>query len=425
VRPSWPTILYLAIAAEVLASRPAHASGSAQPGETPLTSEAKQGSQSATHEPAPSKEGFGYDPDAGFTYRLKDFKWTTWAFGERLFNFAGPDTWRRVRQGMEFDFPRITAKYRPVFVYEVDFTDNDFFRKGPKWKIFENLFAALQDAEDPGQFRFLVGQNTHIISRDDNLSSGNLPTINRALVLEEHGSMNNFGTQFGVQAVKAFSPRYTLALSAQDNRGSFNQDNPRYVVGNSLAAKLRAVAVNEPRQQLTYGFGFDYTFVSIDNGSFNLISALGQKTLGGVEAAGGKLTLEADIAHTFRLFTRPVTLDAEGLFSNYGTTKTTVVGISTLVQISLFDTEWAGDLDPFVRYDVVSLGESKIARRALQRALRTGVNYNLPFTQKLLNLHAEYGFNNVGGPVEIVPTPGDSGEFRLEVRVNLTRYLRH
>ena len=208
--------------------------------------------------------------------------------------------------------------------------------------------------------------------------------------------MNNFGTQFGVQVVKAFSPRYTLALSAQDNRGSFNQDKPRYMVG---------------------------TFASINNGRFNFISALGQKTLGGVGAAGGKLTLEADISLTFRLFTRPVTLEAEGLFSNYGTTNTSVVGFSTLFQISLFDNEWAGDLDPFVR--LVSLGESKIERRALRLAVRTGMNYNLPFTQKLLNFHAEYGLNHVGGPVEIVPTPGDSGEFRLEVRVNLTRYLRH
>jgi hypothetical protein len=418
-------VVGVTVARALLGSDLALADTPEQPGTTPLTTEATQGSQSATHEPDPSKEGFGYDPDAGITFRAKEFKWTTWGFAERLFNFAGADTWRRVRQGMEFDFPRIAPKLRPVFVYEVDFTDNDFFRKGPKWKIFENLFVALQDADDPAQFRVLVGQNTHIISREDNLSSGNLPTINRALVLEEHGSMNNFGTQFGVQAVKAFSPRYTLALSAQDNRGSFNQDKPRYVVGNSLATKLRAIALEKPEHQVTYGVGLDYTFASIDNGSFNLISPIGQKPLGGVEASGGKVTVEADIAYAFRLFTRPTTLETEGLFSDYAGTWTSIVGSSTLFQFSVFDAPWAGDLDPFVRYDVVSLGESKVHGRAIQQALRTGANYNLPFTQKLLNFHAEYGFNSIDGPAAIVPVAGDSGEFRLELRANLTRYLRH
>lgn len=61
----------------------------------------------------------------------------------------------------------------------------------------ENLFVALQNPKDPGQFRLLAGENTHILSREDYLSSGILPT-NRSLILEEHGSVNCFGTKVGV-----------------------------------------------------------------------------------------------------------------------------------------------------------------------------------------------------------------------------------
>lgn len=128
--------------------------------------------------------------------------------------------WRRVRQGMDFDLPRLTPNYRTAFVYEVDLTDNNFFRTEPKWRIGENLFWAIQNAEDAGKFRALIGQNTHILTLEDYQSSGNLPTINRSLILEEHGSVFSFGTQFGIQVVKALSRRYSLSASAQDNRAA-------------------------------------------------------------------------------------------------------------------------------------------------------------------------------------------------------------
>jgi hypothetical protein len=85
---------------------------------------------------------------------------------------------------VEFDLPRFTKKYRAAFIYEVDLTDTNFFRNRPRAKIFENLFFAVQDAKDPGKFRILFGENTHILSREDNLSSGSLPTINRSLAGE-------------------------------------------------------------------------------------------------------------------------------------------------------------------------------------------------------------------------------------------------
>ena len=74
-----------------------------------------------------------------------------------------------------------------------------------------------------------------------------------------------------------------------------------------------------------------------------------------------------------------------------------VLGGYGMVQYSLFDTRGAGDLDVFVRYDAVSVGQEAINRRARQAALRTGVNYNLPHTNKLMNLHFEYAHNSING----------------------------
>ncbi len=382
--------------------------------------------QPATNEKEP--QGWSYQPDAGFVYQKRGFKWTSWGFGERVFAPDGADSWRRVRQGMEFDMPRFrfAPQYRAAMFYEVDFTDNNFFRTGSKGKIFENLFFAVQDVEDPGKLRVLFGENTHILSREDNLSSGNLPTINRSLILEEHGSVNSFGTQFGIQLQKALSSRYTLALSAQDNRGSLNQDSPRYAVGNSLAVKLNAIAINEEAagRKLTWGVGLDDTR-DIRNRAFTLAAALGGETLGSTEAIGNKLSVEGDIAYTARLGKHPYTLEAEGLFSNFSTSQTTVGGGYAQAQVSLFDTERAGDLDPFVRYDAVVLGRNTIQGQALQQAFRAGLNYNLPYTRKLLNLHLEYVRNKVSGSREIVTEERAFNEVRLELRFNVTRYLRH
>ena len=239
-------------------------------------------------------EGWSYDPDAGVVYRKFDFKLAVAGDGERLFNPGGQDSRRRVRQSLAIEFPRFTKKYRTAFVYEVDLTNTNFFRAGAGRKVFENLYFAVRDADDAGKFRALIGENTHIISREDNLSSGNLPTINRSLILEEHGSVNSFGTQFGVQVRKALSTRFSIALSAQDNRGSLNTDNPRYSIGNSLAAKLTGIAINDEKngRKLTYGFGVDRTR-DIRNRTFTLASAIAAEPLGGTEATGNKLLLKA------------------------------------------------------------------------------------------------------------------------------------
>ncbi len=393
----------------------------------------------ATSEPPPAqpsdeasaaKQGFSFNPDAGIVYQSGDFRVTAWGFAERAIDFSGPDYFRRFRQGAEIDLPRLSDSVRPAIVYEVDLTNTNFFGdfggKGGKVgrRNFENLFVALQDPDDPGKFRLLIGENTHILSRDDNLSSGNLPTINRSLILEEHGSVNSFGTQFGVQFQKALSDKLTIQLGAQDNRGSLNAADARYEIGNSLSGKIILLPLNAGGRKLTIGAAVDHTR-DIRDRVFTLATAIGAVPLGGVAATGDKLTGEADIAYTFPLFGHATTLEAEGIYSRFSASHSGVGGGYAMAQVSLFDAPKTGDLDLFVRYDVVSLGIDGINRRATQHALRAGLNYNLPRTNKLASLHVEYAHNALSGPTAIVTDRNPGDEFRMVLRVSLQRYVRH
>ena len=367
-----------------------------------------------------------FNPDAGVIVQSGDFRITAWGYAERLIDPDGKDGWRRVRQGAEFDLPRIAPHLRPALVYEVDLTNSDFFRNGPFRRNFENLFVSLQDADDPGKFRLLFGHNTHILSRDDNLSSGNLPTINRSLVLEEHGSVNAFGAQMGFQVQRALSPKATIQFSVGDDRGSLNAADVRSSIGRSVAGKLLLTPINDAEhgRKLTLGFASDYTG-NITDRDFTLGTAIAQAPLGSVAATGGKLTFEADAAYTFPLAGRPATIEGEVIRSRFSGSKSDVFGGYVMGQVSLFDRRDTGDLDLFLRYDFVSLGQDAITRRARQSAVRTGFNYNLPFTGKLASLHIEYAHNNVSGPSAIITQTNPADEFRIGLRVSLQRYTRH
>lgn len=374
------------------------------------------------------KQGWSYDPDAGFVYRKGDFTAAIAGYAEGLIDPGkGGNGFRRARQSVALEFPRFTKKYRTAFFYEVDFTNNNFFRaKLPTRRLFENLFVAVQDADDAGKFRVLFGHNTHILSREDNLSSGNLPTINRSLILEEHGSVNSFGPQFGIQVQKTLSPKVTLSVSAQDNRGSLNVPVSRYVVGNSLAAKFTVLGINDEKnsRKFTYGFGVDHTR-DIRNRTFTLASAIAAESLGGTEATGNKLSFEGDATYTAKIGNHLYTLEGEGIFSNFSRSNTNVGGAYFQGQFSIFDTEKFGDLDPFIRYDFVRLSRQTINESAFQQAFRAGINYNLPYTRKLANFHVEYVRNSVRGPLKIVPINRSFNEFRFELRFSVTRYTRH
>ena len=411
-------LLFLAIAANGQVQRPTQPS-------IPPGKQATAGSSTETV-PTTHKEGWSYDPDAGIVLQRGDFKWTSWGYGEHIFRPQGDGFWRRVRQGMEFDLPRFTTHYRSAVVYEVDFTDTNFFRDRSKLNIVENLYWAVQDAEDPGKARVLFGENTHILSREDNLSSGNLPTINRSMVLEEHGSVRSFGTQFGVEAFKSLTPRYTIAFSALDNRGSLNTSNPRYIVGNSLAVKLTGQLLNDEKRgrKLNLGAAFDQTR-DIRNGTWTFISAVAGQAIGTAPASGNELNVEGEIVYTDRLRNHPYTVESEHIVSSFSKSRTFLPGGYVLGQYSVFESRRWGDLDPFVRYDWVHLSTPAISSAITQQAIRAGVNWNLPETRKLVSFHLEYGRNSMAGPLSSVLSTYPHNELGLELRFNATRYIRH
>ena len=380
--------------------------------------------QSTPSADAPSVVSF--NPDAGVIVQSGDFRVTAWGYAERLIDPDGKDSWRRVRQGAEFDLPRIAPHLRPALVYEVDLTNSDFFRNGPFRRNFENLFISLQDADDPGKFRLLFGHNTHILSRDDNLSSGNLPTINRSLILEEHGSVNAFGAQMALQVQRALSPVATVQFSLGDNRGSLNAADVRTSVGRSVAGKLLLSPINDTQhgRKLTLGFASDFTG-NITNRVFTLGTAIAQAPLGGVAATGDKLTFEGDAAYTVPIAGHPATVEIELIRSRFSGSSSDVFGGYAMAQVSLLDARTAGDLDLFLRYDFVSLGQDSIAARARQRSIRAGFNYNLPYTAKLASVHLEYAHNSVVGPAAIISQARPGDEVRIGLRISLQRYLRH
>ena len=386
----------------------------------------------ATPAPEQKPQGLSFD-DGGGNVRLGDFTWTFWGYGERIFNTGpGKDYWRRVRQGGEFDLPRVTDTLRPAIVYEVDLTDSAFLRnglgnrRGLGRRNFENLYIALQDVEDPAKLRGLFGENTHIFSREDNLSSGNLPTVNRSLILEEHNGAGIFGSQFGIEYGMALSPQYSIAVAALDNRGSLNQDRPQYNLGNSFSARLSATPIDEKEkgQKLTWGVALDHTRNFRDR-TFPLLTATLQSQIGGVQVSGNKLSVEADVAYTFpALFGRPATIEAEGIYSRFGGSRTDVAGGFVMVQHQVFDSGPSGDLDLFARHDAVALKTASVSGQVVQQATRLGVNYNLPYAQRRANLHLEYAHNRASGPAEILQAR-KSDEFIAELRFSLQPYIRH
>lgn len=373
---------------------------------------------------------FQYDKDAGIRYKKGDFQWTTWGFAEPLFGGGQKSSWRRVRQGMEFQLPSYPFairgnKFRTALVYEVDFTDNNFFRDSKRVKIWENLFVTFQNANDPGKFRIVFGENTHILSRDDNLSSSNLPTINRSLILEQHGSTNSFGTQWGFQIQKQVSPNTLLQASLQDNRGSLNQDKPMFQFWKGTALKVTQTLLRpmeNNNRKMNAGLAVDYTR-DIKDKRFVLASGIGQQAIGRTPASGNKLSFENNLDYTNSLGKHLYTIECEAIYSRYSDQKLNVAGGYAQLQYQLFDGNKSGDLVPFVRYDMVNLS-GKLSS-ATEQAIKMGINYNLPFTNKRISFHLEFAHHLLNGSQAMFTrTDKEFDELRFGLRINATRYLR-
>ncbi len=409
-------------------------SAPASPATSPAGREVPAASTTPPNAPAQPTMQPGFSlSDNGGNYHVGDFTWTFWGYGERIFNpgSGSKDFWRRVRQGSEIDLPRVTGGLRPAIVYEIDLADSAFLRnglgsrRGLGRRNFENLFVALQDAEDATRLRGLVGENTHILSREDNLSSGNLTTVNRSLVLEEHNGAGIFGSQFGIEYGMALLPQWSIGVAALDNRGSLNTDRPQFTVGKSFSAKLSGTPVDDAEhgRKLTFGFGVDHTR-GIQDRTFPLLTATLQNPIGGVQVSGNKATIEADVAYTFpALFSKPATMEAEGIYSRFGG-RTDVGGAYAMLSHQVFSAERYGELDLFGRYDFVSVSTAAVGAAAFQQATRLGVNYNLPYAQRRVNFHTEYAHNRATGPAELVQSRS-SDELILELRFSLQPYIRH
>ncbi len=272
----------------------------------------------------------------------------------------------------------------------------------------------------------MFGENTSILSREDNLSSGNLPTINRSLILEQHGSTNSFGTQWGFQLQKQIAPKTFLQASLQDNRGSLNQDKPMYQFWKGTALKVTQTILqptDSSAKKWNVGFAVDYTR-DIPYKQFTLNTGIHQQSIGSTPASGNKLTFENNMDYTNSLNKHLYTIEYELIYSNYSIQKLSVAGGYAQLQYQLFDDNKAGDVVPFVRYEVVNLSNAS-HQKANEQAIKLGLNYNLPFTHKLVNFHVEYAHHLVDGSTYILSLPNKNfDEFRLELRVNATRYLR-
>lgn len=229
-----------------------------------------------------------------------------------------------------------------------------------------------------------------------------------------------------MEAFKRITPRYTVAFSALDNRGSLNTSNPRYVVGNSLAVKLTAQLLNDEKQgrKLSVGAALDQTR-DIRNGTWTFISAVAGQAIGTAPASGNELTAEGEVVYTDRLRNHPYTLESEHIVSSFSKSQTFLPGGYVLGQYSVFDTRRWGDLDPFVRFDWVHLSTPAISRAITQQALRAGFNWNLPETRKLVSFHLEYGRNFIAGLLSAVPLRGPQNELGLELRFNAIPFIRH
>ncbi len=370
-------------------------------------------------DPAEPTTRWHLDRDAGLVLEGHDVRLTTWWFGQGVVatNHGGPYA-RRVRQGMEVDLPHL-GPLRPLAIYELDFTDNDFFQVKPASKLFENAFVGVQ-ADDPDVFRLIYGENTHILSREDNLSSGNLPTINRSIILESQGSVHGFGTQWGGQI--RFHPLSPVLVQASmgDNRGSLNQDKPRFGAINDFSAKTIVTVWKNARLDLTIGLTGDYTR-HIEPGMFTMGSAISNSPLLAAPVFGDRLTGEADATLTAKT-SWPFLLEAEWIVSAFGSGSRAMGGYLQGTT-RLYASERLGDL-AFVLRPEVALLHGPDTHTGSVVALRTALDWNLPWFDQRLNALLEAASHATDGPANLRQRAQPGFEIGLMLRVSLTRHLR-
>ena len=365
-------------------------------------------------------QGWSLDPDAGAVWTRGGWTYTTWGFAQGVV-WDGEPYWRRARQGMLLLSTAIGG-VRATAVYEVDLTDNDFFRLGPGWKIFENAFIGVQNAESADRFRVLYGENTHVLSREDNQSSGNLPTINRSMILESHGSVHAFGTQWGGQLRGTVGHGVLLTASMGDNTGSLNQEHPHFGVANDFGGKASApLWKNAADSRLAVGAAGDYTRHS-DDPAFILASSLGNAPLLRAPVGGARVSGEVDAELILRGHALPLQVETEWIASRFAGTGTIALGGYVQGLAQLYDSRCHGDLSVFVRPEFARLSSNGAAAATL--AVRAGLDWNVPVTAQRANVLLEGAWHRSEGAADVLVAHGAVWELRLMLRVSLTRHAR-
>jgi hypothetical protein len=200
-----------------------------------------------------------------------------------------------------------------------------------------------------------------------------LTTVNRSIILEDHGSVHAFGTQWGGQVRGQLGDAAMLAASAGDNTGSINQDNPHFGALNDFASKGTLRAWKGPSQEtLVIEGAIDYTR-NLHDTRFVLGTALGSVPLAAVDVGTGELDVELNGGQA------PVLFEAEWIASRFSANGVIVHGGYAQALPQVYRADSVGDLSIFVRPEfafVRAPGPSD----ATVSAVGAGLDWNVPCT---------------------------------------------
>lgn len=118
----------------------------------------------------------------------------------------------------------------------------------------------------------------------------------------------------------------------------------------------------------------------------------------------------------------PFAVEAEWISSRFGNGTGALGGyVQGIAQV--YTSKQLGDLSVFVRPELAVLSGAR-AEAARVVALRSGLDWNLPWTQKRANALLEGAWHDVAGPSALLQQSGAAWELGFMLRLSLTRHVR-